>query len=261
MYDFPELREAHDLLWSALAGKLSDAGVTDIPLHLARHLPYRETWSHPGLLFGQACEYPISKSFRERLKFIARPRYDAPGCHEDSYRSAILVRADDPSDSLASLRNRRCVINESDSNSGMNLLRAALAPLAGGSRFFASVSVSGSHLRSVELLIAQEADLTAIDCVTFAHLHRLRPSLTSKVRVIDWTPASPSLPYVTSHLTGEPTSNVLRWALTEVFNSPSLTHPRELLLLKGMDVNPDSTLRRISDLELDAQHQRYPFLQ
>ena len=39
------------------------------------------------------------------------------------------------------------------SNSGMNLLRAAVAPLANGAAFFGSVSVSGSHRRSVELRV------------------------------------------------------------------------------------------------------------
>lgn len=261
MYDFPELREAHDLLWSGLVARLSDAGILGVPRHLTRDLPYRETWRHPGLLFGQACEYPMSKSFRECLQLVARPRYAAPGCNEDSYRSAILVRADDPSEGLDSLRNRRCVINEPDSNSGMNLLRAALAPIAGGTRFFESVCLSGSHLRSVELLTAHEADVTAIDCVTFAHLRKLHPLLTSNVRVIAWTPASPCLPYVTSRLTKETTLQALRWAITEVFADPSLTHSRELLLLEGVNVNPDATFGRVSELELDAQRWRYPTLQ
>lgn len=45
-------------------------------------------------------------------------------------QSAIVVRADHPAETLAELRGSRWVVNEAASNSGMNLLRAAVAPPA-----------------------------------------------------------------------------------------------------------------------------------
>jgi ABC-type phosphate/phosphonate transport system substrate-binding protein len=260
MYDFPELRHAHDQFWAALARRLVAGGVTGVPKHLARDVGHRETWRHPGLLLGQACEYPISKSLRGVLRIIARPRYTAPGCDGDSYRSAVLVRVDEPAGSLADLRNRRCVINEPDSNSGMNLFRAALAPVAAGSRFFESVRFSGSHQRSVELLAASEADVTAVDCVTFRHLQRLRPALTARVKVSGWTPSSPSLPLVTSRLTSEVTCQALRAAIKDVFGDPELAQIRELLLLDGVDLNPDPSCGRVLELEREADQWCYPTL-
>lgn len=260
MYDFAELRVAHDLLWSALARRLLASGVTGVPWCLTRTLDYREAWHHPGLVFGQACEYPLSKSFRESVRLVARPYYRAAGCDGMSYRSAILVRADDPVDCLDGLRNRRCVVNEPDSNSGMNLFRAALAPVAGSGRFFTSVRFSGSHRRSVELVVADDADVTAIDCVTFAHLQKLQPSLVSKVKVIGWTPASPCLPFVTSRLTNEAVLQALRSAIAGVFADRTLTQVRELLLLEGVDLNPDATFGRVLELELEALRWHYPVL-
>jgi ABC-type phosphate/phosphonate transport system substrate-binding protein len=260
MYDFPELRDAHDLLWTALAQRLLASGVTGVPQHLVRGLSHREIWRHRGLLFGQACEYPISKSFHEHLRLVARPRYSAVGCDETSYRSAIVVRAIESADSLDGLRRRRCVVNELDSNSGMNLFRAALAPVAGGTRFFKSVRCSGSHRRSVELVVGHDADVTAIDCVTFAHLLRLQPALAAKVKVIDWTPPSPCLPFVTSHVTSEAIVQALRSAIAEVFADTALAQARELLLLEGVDLNPDATLGRVLELESEAEEWGYPAL-
>ncbi|MET0988455.1 MAG: PhnD/SsuA/transferrin family substrate-binding protein, partial [Steroidobacteraceae bacterium] len=198
MYDFPDLMEAHDALWTALAEALIEGGLAHVPLGLTRDLDYRDVWCHPSLLFGQACEYPIAKSFGEYVTLVATPRYSAPGCEESLYRSVIVVRVENSAESLAELRGRRCVASEPDSNSGMNLLRAAVAPLSGGARFFASVRFSGSHRRSVEIVAANEADVTAVDCVTFAHLRKSHPELIEKVRVLCWSPPSPSLPFVTA---------------------------------------------------------------
>ena len=260
MYDFPELREAHDRLWTAIAQRLQALHVTPVPRRLTRGLSHREVWAHPGLLFGQACEFPMSKLFHEHLRIIATPRYGAPGCADTCYRSAIVVRAGEPAQHLEDLRNRRGIANEADSNSGMNLFRAALAPISSGTRFFHSMQFSGSHRKSMELVASGEADVTAVDCVTLAYLQRLQPHLTSRLRVIDWTPTSPSLPFVTSRQTSESTLQALRSAMAEVFADRALAPARDTLLLEGVDLSPDTTFARVKELELEAEHWQYPVL-
>ncbi len=257
MYDFRELQPAHDALWSAVAARLVAAGVRNVPPLLTRDVGHRELWSHPELLFGQACEYPLAKSFGEHLTIVATPRYAAPGCVGLLYKSAVVVRADDAADSLVAMRGRRCAVNELDSNSGMNLLRAALAPLAAGSRFFDSVVVSGSHQRSIEMIASNDADIAAIDCVTFAHLQRIDSRLTRQVRILSWTPPSPSLPFVTARSTSAVTLAHLRSALTAVFADASLATVRRRLLLEGVDLAPDVTLSRVLKLEQAATDLRY----
>jgi ABC-type phosphate/phosphonate transport system substrate-binding protein len=260
MYDFPELRDAHDRFWAALARGLRETGIAGVPEQLTRGLSHREAWSHPWLLFGQACEYPVSKFFREHVRILATPHYRAPGCNANTYRSAIVVRAEDPAESLEDLRERRCVVNEPDSNSGMNLLRAALAPLSLGSRFFRSVTVSGSHRNSIELIAAGEADVAAIDCVTLEYLRRARSHLISRVRIVDWTPPSPCLPFVISRQTSEMTVAAVRDALQEVCADPTLTAVRDSLLLERVDLTPDTTFTRVLELESQAAQWRYPAL-
>jgi len=142
----------------------------------------------------------------------------------------------------------------------MNLLRAAVAPIADGAHYFASVHSSGSHQRSAELVVAGEADVAAIDCVTWEHLQRLRPLLTQRLKVIGWTPASPCLPFVTSRLTSETVVHSLRSSIAEVFADAALRHARELLFLVDVDLVPDTTFARVLRLERAAHDWGYPTL-
>lgn len=257
MYDFPQLRPAHDALWSAIARRLGAFGVREVPLRLSHHLVHREVWRREDLLFGQACEYPLAKSFGQHLTVLATPHYAAPGCVGSLYQSAVVVRADETAASLADLRGRRCAVNEIDSNSGMNLLRAAIAPFAAGSPFFDSVILSGSHQRSLELIAANQADVAAIDCVTFAHLQSIDSTLVRQLRILSWTPPSPSLPFVTARSTSVETRVYLRFALAAVFADADLASVRQRLLLQGIDLAPDVSYGRVLKLERDAIESRY----
>jgi ABC-type phosphate/phosphonate transport system substrate-binding protein len=258
MYDFPQLRDSHDALWTALAGRLTAAGLRDVPRQLTRDLGHFDVWRHPVLLFAQGCEYPLAKSFADRVRLVATPRYSAPGCEGANYRSAIIVRREERGSSLADFRGRRCVVNEMDSNSGMNLLRAAVAPLAGGARYFASVVVSGSHRRSAEMVASGEADVAAVDCVSFAHLARVCPGVVAELRVLSWTPGSPCLPFITARSGGDATVSVLRSALAGVFDDRALAPVRERLFLTGVDLQPAEGFGEVLRLERGAVEQGYP---
>jgi ABC-type phosphate/phosphonate transport system substrate-binding protein len=143
----------------------------------------------------------------------------------------------------------------------MNLLRAAVAPLASpGGRFFSSVVVSGSHLRSVELVASGEADVASIDSVSFAHLRRLYPLLLSGVRVLAWTASSPSLPYITAGSASDATVQALRAALADVFDDNALASARERLFLRAVDFEPTPGFGEVLALERRAADAGYPVL-
>lgn len=260
MYDFPPLREAHDALWAALAARLAAAGVAAVPPALTRRMDHIESWLHPGLLLGQACEYPLAMRYDGRVSLVATPRYSAEGCQGARYRSAVIVRAADRAGGFRDLRGRRCAVNERDSNSGMNLLRAAVAPFAGGERFFSSVTFTGSHLASATQVADGRADVASIDCVSFAHFRRLYGELTAQLRVLDWTASSPSLPLITAASTDDRTLSQLRQALLGVAEDPALEAVRERLLLDGFDVDPDGSLQEVRRLARGAVEAGYPQL-
>jgi ABC-type phosphate/phosphonate transport system substrate-binding protein len=260
MYDLPALHEANDALWAALSRQLIEEGVIKTPRRLTRDLAHFEVWRHPLLLFGQGCEYPLAESLADSVRLIGTPRYTAPGCQGARYRSAILVHEKDSAETLADLRNRRCAINEPASNSGMNLLRASIAPLANGAKFFGSVLFSGSHLRSVEMVAEGEADVAAVDCVSLAHFNRLFPSVIASLRILAWTPSSPSLPFITAAGTSYETLQKLRSSLASVLSDRNLDSVRERLFLNGVDLAPVGGFSEVLRLKRDAVDLGYPMI-
>ena len=75
----------------------------------------------------------------------------------------------------------RC--NSPDSQSGYNVLLKMVAPLSRDGRFFSAVAFSGSHRQSLREL-QREADIAAIDCVTWALLPCHQPEALAGLAVI-----------------------------------------------------------------------------
>ena len=257
MYDPRWLHDANDTLWQAIAARLRDAGCRDVPDHLCRDRPLDAIWTAPDLILAQTCGYPLTTRLDGAVTLVATPIYDAPGCDGAWHRSAIIVRQADPAANLAALAGRIAAINAHDSNTGMNLLRASLAPLAHGARVFDAVIETGSHARSLWAVIAGHADVAAIDAVTLALLHDRYPAIARRIRVLDWTQATPGLPLITS-----PGCDVamLRRVLAEVIDDTALAPARAALRLAGMVVLEPDAYAVIPALEAQAVRLGYPQL-
>jgi ABC-type phosphate/phosphonate transport system substrate-binding protein len=260
MYDFGRLGLANDALWQAISASLRAAGLAGLPLALERDMPTEHLWAQPRLLLAQSCGYPVMTSLHGRVRLVATPRYRATGCTGAWHRSALVVRADDHREDLAALRGARCVTNQRHSNTGMNLLRAAIAPLARGRPFFQSVTWSHSHRRSLARVAAGEADLTAIDAVTYAQLGRIEPDLVRRTRIIGWTEATPGLPFITAAGTNDATIDILRGALLKIAATPACEEICDELLLDGFEILPETAYQRVIDLERRASDLGYPEL-
>ncbi len=258
MYDFVGLRAATDTFWSAVREELQQAGELDVPAHLTRDRPYAATWQDPGLLLGQACQYPLSQLLPPRPTLVAVPGYAVAGCQGSRYTSAIIVRSDDQAQTLLSLAGRCCGFNEQSSNSGYNLLRLALARAGARGQFFSATRVTGSHLESVQAVAAGQIDVAAIDCVSFAHIQRQYPALERRVRLLEWTPSSPGLPYITAATSSELTMQRLRFVLQRVMAAPGLAEIREALFLDQMDFNVDDSYTEIQAMVSEAYRLGYP---
>jgi ABC-type phosphate/phosphonate transport system substrate-binding protein len=257
MYDLPELRAATDALWQGMAHGFRRAGIAEVPAVLERDLPYRETWQHPALLFAQTCGYPLTHALAGRVRVVATPCYRAEACEGPNYCSIVIVRADHPATDLAALRGARCVVNSPDSQSGYSALRALIAPLGEKGRFFAGVTVGGSHLASIAAVAAGKADIAAIDCVTHALVARHRPHALAGTRVLARTAAAPGLPYITRGDADDDLVQRLRDGLIEVFADPGLAAARDALLLRDAVLLPADAYQRIIDLENDALARGY----
>ena len=257
MYDQPWLQSANDRLWSAVSARLRAAGIGDAPSELSRDLELEQVWRSPDLLLAQSCGYPVMTELRERVQLVATPHYEAEGCEGAFHRAAIIVRKDDPVDGIAGLRGKKAGINDWRSNTGMNLLRAAIAPLAQGEPFFDDVIVTGSHAASTAAVLSGEIDVASIDAVTLAQLRRYIPA-ASAVRVLEWTAATPALPLVTSIATNGATIEALRQALRDTVSDPDIATTLQMLLISDFEVLDFADYGVILDLARQAAAQGYP---
>ena len=150
----------------------------------------------PAMWFGHTCGYPLMTRLLEHVRPFCVPLFDVPGTSGKLYSSRFIVAADSDIDSIAASRGRVAAINGPDSNSGMNVLRHAVAALADGKRFFDRVVTTGRHLDSLRAVAEGAADIAAIDCVSFQLIADIEPELCARVRVIGDSVQTCGLPLV-----------------------------------------------------------------
>jgi ABC-type phosphate/phosphonate transport system substrate-binding protein len=259
MYDDPGVAQANDATWAAIAAGLRGRDVA-APAKLTRGGDLAALWRSPSLVFGQTCGYPYVKDLRDAVRLIATPEYAFPGCEGALHRSFVISRAEDPRRGLEGFRGSVAALNSSDSNSGMNLFRATIAPVAGGRRFFRAVVTTGSHRASLEAVAGGRADLAAIDCVSFALMKRHRSDLIDRVAVVAESPLSPGLPFILSARLPEATLAAARQALFDALADPDLAGARAALGLKGARVTTAADYERVLDIEREAEAAGYPRL-
>jgi ABC-type phosphate/phosphonate transport system substrate-binding protein len=256
MYDGPGTARANDAIWAAIAARLRERGVA-APERLKRGGDLAPLWRSPNLVFGQTCGYPYVKDLRDSVALIATPEYDFPGCDGVSHRSFLVRQAGDPRRSLEAFRGGVAALNAWDSNSGMNLFRATIAPLADGRTFFGAAVTTGSHRASLEAVADGRADLAAIDCVSFALMRRFEAGLAAKVAVVAESPLSPGLPFIASARLPEATVSRAREALFAALADPELAQARASLGLIGARPTAPADYGRILDIERDAEAAGY----
>lgn len=191
--------------------------LTPTPTDLLAH------WRQPDLLLSQTCGYPLITLLAE-VQTVGCFHYSAPGCDGINYRSLLVVREADKARRLVDFRGRRVVCNSPDSQSGYNVLRKMVAPLAREGRFFGEVKFSGSHRESLIGLQQGVGDIAAIDCISWALLARHEPAVLEGLSVIAQSPAAPGLPLIAGPHASARTLAGLRAALRQLVSDP---HYRE----------------------------------
>ena len=116
------------------------------------------------------------------------------------YFTDVVVRADSPARSFADLRGRTWAYNGIDSNSGYNMPRDYLLSLGETSGFFGGVTASGSHQKSIEMVLDGAADASGIDSLVLDVACAQRPDLGSRIRIIHSVGPCPAPPVVVSGL-------------------------------------------------------------
>ena len=241
--------------WARLRVELVAAGISDVPADLTEPEVLGSHWQDPTLLLSQTCGYPFTTSLAGRVRYVATPCFAVPRCEDASYRSAVVVRRDDPAPSLSAMRGRRAAFNGRDSQSGYNGLRALVAPLASDGRFFGRTMETGAHRRSLRAVASGEADLAAIDVVTLALVASQAPTEVSGLRILCHTAAVPGLPLVTAAGTPDDELMRLRGAVHAACASSAAAGA---LLLSGSVVLPDRAYEVILAQRDGARRLGYP---
>jgi ABC-type phosphate/phosphonate transport system substrate-binding protein len=215
-------------------------------------------WRRPDLLISQTCGYPFVLGLHEHVQLIATLHFDAPGCEGADYSSVLITRANDGRHTLEAFRHARAAYNAVDSNSGYNAFRHAVAPFAVNRAFFSDTLETGSHLGSLRAVIDDQADIAAIDCVTFAFVRDAFPELAAQVREIGYTRRSPGLPLIASRQLARDkadAADALRTALRKAIeDSPSRARR---LRVKGFSALTEDAYESIRQMENEARVANY----
>jgi ABC-type phosphate/phosphonate transport system substrate-binding protein len=193
MYDFGPLQGPNDRLWALIRDGLRDRGL-DAPDALTRGASaYWDTWQSPDLLVSQTCGYPFRARLHDRVTYVGTPDYGVEGCAPGYYRSVFVARRTDRRKTLTDFDGARFAYNEALSQSGWAAPQVHAANL--DLRLPPSVE-TGGHQLSAAAVAEGQADIAALDAVTFALMQNADP-VAEQLRVVAKTAPTPGLPLIT----------------------------------------------------------------
>lgn len=253
MYVAPDrLREANEAWLTRILQRLGVARDN------AEGLALMSLWLSPDLLLSQTCGYPLMTALRGKVRLIGRPVYDLPHSTEGNHCSLLLTRSQDPRTQLGEFRGSHGLINNEDSNSGMNLLRHRLAPLQRGGRFFSKVSLTGGHRESLRWLREGRGDLAAIDSVTYAYLARDASDEITGLRIVAHSAISPSLPYIGAASLDAAQAERIREAMNQALED--LPHVAATLAIREVLPAREEDYHVLLDYQREAEENGLPQL-
>lgn len=189
MYMLPGTAADWARLWRAVAAHLRSAGL-DPPTRLHRPTDLARHWRDPLVLLSQTCGLPYDAALRDHVHLVGAFDFGLPECPPGFYRSHLVVRAGERRSADTLLRAGRVAINEPHSQSGFGAIRASLAGRPPDLR-------TGAHLLSVRAVQQGQADIAAIDAVSW-RLMRRQARLTAGLTVRAATAPTPAPPLISA---------------------------------------------------------------
>lgn len=243
MYLLPGMRPATEAWAEALVHHLGAAGFNGVDIVWDQSA--ETLWRAPDLLLSQSCGYPLTHGFSDALQPVATPSYGAEGCIGRFYSSRVIVSEKSGATALEDLRGTRSAVNGFDSQSGWAALCADLLESGLQHPVFSEIRISGSHHGSLKAVQEGQADVAALDAVTYALLER--SGLTTGVRTLGFTRRAPALPYVTRRDASPETVAALQAALEAAVKDPEMADARTALLLQGLSPATREDYREIAE--------------
>lgn len=248
----PAVQRGYEAWADALALGIGE----EVVLERSNDLP--AVWQRSDLLLGQTCGYPYVTRLRGQVALVATPCFDFAGCVGSDYSSLIVVREGSGIAALADACGGIAAVNDPHSNSGMNVLRHAVAPLAIEGRFFNEVKWSGSHAASLRMVREGVADIAAIDCVTYGYIEQEDPASLRGLKALQYSVSSPGLPLIASSDVPEALVARLRAALLDP--DQRLLEAMRALRIRSCEYRPETDYDAILSIENEARIAGYPAL-
>jgi ABC-type phosphate/phosphonate transport system substrate-binding protein len=133
--------------------------------------------------------------------------------HRPIYFSDVIVRGDSPYTCFDDLQGCVWAYNERTSHSGCNLVCYSLLEQGKSPDYFGKTVKSGSHLRSLEMVLEGDADAAAIDSHALDVLRSRDQELAARLRVVDVLGPSSIPPVVVSRRVDKEITCKMREAL------------------------------------------------
>lgn len=194
MYLRPQLADVYDRYWSLIRDNLHARDI-DAPQALSHQYDTGEiesTWESPKLVLGQTCGMPHNRYLKDKVQIVATADYGLPGCPAGYYHSLVVVHKSNADKPLQSFETSVFAYNSADSQSGYGAAYWFFKPMG---YWFSHTLETGAHSASALAVAAGDADIAAIDAVTWALLERFE-DCTQDLHIRARTKPTPGIPYI-----------------------------------------------------------------
>ena len=199
------LGEPAELLTGAWAVRLRLLDEGRVAVAFICGLPYSQRHDRPDRPMELLCA-PV----------MAAPRYGG----RPVYFTDVIVRADSPFASFADLRGRAYAYNDEGSNSGYVMPRHHLLALGETHGYFGRAVASGSHQKSIAMVLEGAVDASGIDSTVLDLEVKVRPELAERLRTVESIGPCPIPPVVVATRVAGPLRARLREAFLTMHDDP-----------------------------------------
>lgn len=169
-----------------------------------------------GLPYATMAESPACP-----FELLAAPvLYGERYLHKPVYFSDVIVRTASLYTSFDNLRGCIWAYNQRESHSGWNVVVYSLLERGKTPDFFGQLIASGSHQRSIALLLAGQADATAIDSQVLDVFLAQNPVEAAALRIIDMLGPSSVPPVVIAKTVDQSLKRNIQQALLTMHEDP-----------------------------------------
>ena len=183
MYLRAETKDALDHIWEAIRSEILIEGM-EAPEKLDQSQEGLAAWLRTDMVLSQTCGMPYRRELIDKVTLVGTLDHGVEGCPPGYYRSAIIQRK---GEDLA--KHPHAVANSLMSQSGYAALLEYNPKLT-------NPQISGAHLNSARQVVESEADIAAIDAVTWGLIEQYE-DFAEKLEVLKFTNPTPGLPLIT----------------------------------------------------------------